>query len=77
MNLNTKLAIVEQMFDIYDRFIGAFDFACEKFCAHCCTANVTMTTLEGYRIVSQFMKNGAMDELKTIVEKSHPHRFVP
>jgi hypothetical protein len=77
MNLNTKLAIVKQMFDIYDQWIGKFDLACEKYCAHCCTANVTMTTLEGYRIVSHFMKNGTMNELKAIVEKSHPDRFIP
>jgi Fe-S-cluster containining protein len=77
MNLNTKLTVVEQMFQIYDRFLDNFDLACKKYCAHCCTANVTMTTLEGYRIVSHLMKSKALNTIQTITENSHPERFIP
>ncbi|WP_155317429.1 YkgJ family cysteine cluster protein [Desulfosarcina alkanivorans] len=77
MNLNAKLTILEQMVDIYDRFIGEFDLACEKYCAHCCTANVTMTTLEGYRIITHLEKAGDMHCLETIARQSHPDRFKP
>lgn len=77
MNLNTKLAIIEQLYDIYDQFIEDFDLACEKYCAHCCTANVTMTTLEGYRIVSHLLKSGALSDVKAISDNAHPDRFVP
>jgi hypothetical protein len=61
MNLNAKLTILEQMIDIYDQFVGEFDLACEKYCAHCCTANVTLTTLEGYRIIDHLEKAGEID----------------
>lgn len=77
MDLNTKLTILEKMIAIYDRFIGGFPLACEKYCAHCCTANVTMTTLEGYRIAAHLEKQGADGCLDTISARAHPGRFVP
>jgi hypothetical protein len=77
MDLNAKLTIMERMIDIYDTFIGQFDLACEKYCAHCCTANVTMTTLEGYRIISHLEKTDAMHCLESIARQSHPDRFTP
>ncbi len=77
MQLNEKLTILEHMVDIYDRFVDSFDLACEKYCAHCCTANVTMTTLEGYRILAHLEKNGQKQWLKTIVEQAHPDRYTP
>ena len=77
MNLDTKLKLLDRMVDIYDRFVGDFDLACEKYCAHCCTANVTMTTLEGYRILSHLEKNPEMNCLETIARQAHPERFMP
>jgi Fe-S-cluster containining protein len=77
MELNAKLTILEQLVAIYDGFIQEFDLACKKYCAHCCTANVTMTTLEGYRVISHLEKTGEIQCLKTIAQKSHPARFIP
>jgi hypothetical protein len=77
MDLNTKLTVLDRLTDIYDRFVSQFDLACEKYCAHCCTANVTMTTLEGYRIIAHLEKTGRLNYLKTIAEKAHPERFIP
>ncbi|MEE8430140.1 MAG: hypothetical protein V3S16_02730 [Candidatus Desulfatibia sp.] len=51
MEINTKRAVWEQICRIYDDFIGKLEPVCQKYCAHCCTCNVTLTTLEGYRIV--------------------------
>jgi hypothetical protein len=77
MNLDTKLKLLDRMVDIYDRFVGDFDLACEKYCAHCCTANVTMTTLEGCRILSHLEKKPEMNCLETIARQAHPERFMP
>jgi hypothetical protein len=77
MDLKVKLTLLERMLDIYDAFISGFDLACEKFCAHCCTANVTMTTLEGYRIFAYLEKNGQTGCLKNIARQTHPGRFTP
>lgn len=51
MEINTKLAVLDQIYKVYDDFIGKLELACQKHCAHCCTFNVTLATLEGYRIV--------------------------
>jgi hypothetical protein len=77
MDVNTKLTLLERMLDIYDGFIQGFDLACQKFCADCCTANVTMTTLEGYRIISHLEAAGGANCLERIARQSHPARFVP
>lgn len=77
MDLNAKLTILNRLTDIYDRFISRFDLACEKYCAHCCTANVTMTTLEGYRIVDHLEKSGDSRCLETLSRQRHAKRFIP
>ncbi len=77
MDLSAKLTLLERMFEIYDRFVGEYDLACEKYCAHCCTAHVTMTTLEGYRILTRLEETGETDYLETIARQSHPDRFTP
>lgn len=77
MDMKAKLTILERMVAIYDQFIGDFDVACEKFCAHCCTANVTMTTLEGYRIFDHLHQSGGTHHLERIVANPHPDRFQP
>ncbi|WP_319405892.1 YkgJ family cysteine cluster protein [uncultured Desulfosarcina sp.] len=77
MELNAKLTLLERMVDIYDWLVDEFDLACEKYCAHCCTANVTMTTLEGYRILNHLEKTGETRYLETIARQAHPDRFSP
>ena len=77
MDLTTKLAVLERMDEVYDQFVSQFDLACEKYCAHCCTANVTMTTLEGLRIVNAIEKSGQQQYLETIRQHVHPDRFMP
>ncbi len=77
MDLNNKLTVLEQMMAIYDQCVGEFDLACQKYCAHCCTANVTMTTLEGYRILDHLERTGNQACLETLTGRAHSGRFVP
>ena len=51
MDISKKLDILDNLFRLYDSAIADETLACEKGCAHCCTRNVTVTTLEGYRLV--------------------------
>ena len=67
--LTTKLTALDRIFDVYDRFCDPLDTACKKYCAHCCTSNVTLTTLEGYKIVDHLIATGRfgiIDRLKHI-----------
>ena len=45
MALEKKLGALNRVYKIYDDFSAALDLACKPKCAHCCTTNVTMTTL--------------------------------
>jgi hypothetical protein len=77
MELKRKLAALKRIYALYDEFAAGLDLACRTQCAFCCTADVTLTTLEGYRIV-----NGpAPEEESDFVRKIRPalaaKRFQP
>ena len=69
MTIEQKLDLLNRIYGIYDAFARSLDAACRKFCAHCCTSNVTLTTLEGYKIVDHLIATGRfgiIDRLKHI-----------
>ena len=51
MKLQKKLAALSQIYEIHDNFVTGLNSACKKYCAHCCTTSVTLTTVEAYKIV--------------------------
>ena len=59
MELTGKLAALEKIYDIYDNFAASLELACKKYCAHCCTTSVTLTTIEGYKI-AQDLASGSI-----------------
>ena len=65
MDISTKLAVLRQIYRIYDEFSRNQRIACERYCAQCCTAHVTMTTLEGYMIVEYLLS----EEMSFLFEK--------
>ena len=52
MNIQSKLNTLDQIYAIYDSFIADRQLACKELCSHCCTTKVTLTTLEGYQLIS-------------------------
>jgi hypothetical protein len=77
MDLNSKLAVLDQIYKIYDKFVAKLDIACKKYCAGCCTRNVTMTTLEGYLIATHMIsygKSGLFEHIERAIPKK---RFQP
>ena len=77
MDLNSKLAVLDQICRIYDEFVAKLDMACKKYCAVCCTRNVTMTTLEGYLIVTHMISNGKSGLFENIERAIPKRRFQP
>jgi Fe-S-cluster containining protein len=70
MMLEKKIAALDRIYAAYDRVCATLDVACKKYCARCCTSNVTLTTLEGYKIVDHLIAAGKLniiDELKHTV----------
>lgn len=48
MRIARKLDALAHLYAVYERFCSTRDdLACRKYCADCCSRNVTMTTLEG------------------------------
>ena len=77
MDTRTKLAVLTIIYSIYEDFISAVDVACEKYCARCCTRNVTMTTLEGVMILDHMVRCGKTDLIGRIKASLPQKRFVP
>jgi Fe-S-cluster containining protein len=77
MDISGKLDILDQIYDIYETFSTRLSVACVRGCAACCTQNVIMTTLEGYRIVKHLISNGRTDLFQRLQRSAHEERFQP
>jgi Fe-S-cluster containining protein len=52
MEINQKIDLLGQVYKLFDKFAKNQDLACKRQCATCCTCNMTLTTLEGFKIIS-------------------------
>lgn len=77
MRADEKLRILDQIYGIYDDFAGSLDIACKKYCSHCCTRKVTITTLEGYNISEHLISNNKTDLFNNLIRNLQAERFVP
>ena len=77
MTLENKLEALNRVYEIYDGFSSTQDPACKEKCAHCCTTNVTLTTLEGYKIVDQLISAGKLDVIDRLKAMAGAPRFQP
>lgn len=77
MNLDQRLNVLNKIYGLYDDFVGSLTVACKKYCAGCCTVNVTMTTLEGYLIARHIVSNGPSDIFLHAQGTLSKNRFKP
>ena len=77
MALAKKLEALSRVYKIYDDFSAALNLACRAKCAHCCTANVTMTTLEGYKIIDDLLATGRQETIASLAGMEEAPRFQP
>ena len=77
MMLERKIAALDRIYAVYDEFCDTLDLACKKYCAHCCTTNVTLTTLEGYKIVDHLMAAGKLDIIPALRQRATTSRYRP
>jgi hypothetical protein len=77
MDITSKLKILDQIYNIYDKFAASLDLACKKKCDHCCTSGVTLTTLEGYNIMDRLTSDTDIDLIQKIHSASQIKRFRP
>lgn len=77
MDLDTRLTLLKQIYARHNAFFEHRERACRKFCSACCTCNVTMTTLEGYVIVSSLDQAGQLAPTKALEHTLAGKRFQP
>ncbi len=72
-----RLQLLQNIYQLFDRFCAPFDTACQKGCAQCCTANVTLTTLEGLLILDHLTANSLEPALRALEQTAARARFQP
>ena len=77
MALAKRLEALGRIYKIYDGIHSTLDLACREKCAHCCTTNVTMTTLEAYKIVTDLVASDRQDEIDGLAKLGDIGRFKP
>jgi len=77
LNISRQLAVLDQLYKIYDQFSDSLDIACKKFCADCCTCNVTLTTLEAHKIMSSLSIEGRHAMNTLLKQNIKKKRFLP
>ena len=77
MAIEKRLSALDKIYGIYDEFAATLDLACQKKCAHCCTPHVTLTTLEGYKLLCQLPLALKADLLDIIRTQGDASRFRP
>ena len=77
MSIEMKLNLLSGIYRLYDDFMKGLDTACQKQCAHCCTANVSITTLEGYYLIDKLDSDQRTNLKLALVKEAIPDRFRP
>ena len=78
MDIAINLKILDQIYAIYDKFAASLDLlACKKYCDHCCTSGVLLTTLEGYKIIEHLTSDTNSDVIQRIRGASEIKRLRP
>jgi Fe-S-cluster containining protein len=77
LDLKTRLYVLDELYRIFDAFINTCDVACAELCDACCTANVTLTTLEGLKLVRRLDDAGNPGWASDLDRLAAPQRFRP
>jgi Fe-S-cluster containining protein len=77
MNLAVKLTALDKIYTVYDRFTASLDLACKKNCCHCCTTSVTLTTMEGYKIIEALDSHTTAEWIEKIRQAAAHAYFKP
>jgi Fe-S-cluster containining protein len=77
MDLAGKLTALDKLYTLYDQFTASLDLACKKYCSHCCTTSVTLTTIEGYKIIGALALNEKVEWDEKIQRAAAQKHFKP
>jgi len=72
-----NLARLDRIYRLYAEQTGSLDLACRKYCADCCTADVTLTRLEGAYILDALDDEGRAELFARLAAHGDSPRFQP
>ena len=75
--VDEKLNRLKMIYALFDSSLNAFDTACRKKCAACCTCNVATTGLEAEMIRAALSRSQHLDLLSRIVSNVPEKRYHP
>ncbi|MFZ5570065.1 MAG: YkgJ family cysteine cluster protein [Thermodesulfobacteriota bacterium] len=71
-------AALDRLYQIYeDRVSAGVPAVCRPGCCTCCTRNVILTSLEGYRLISYLSRIGRPELLQKVRAEAGRGRFIP
>ena len=76
MDVRRRFSLLEEIYSIYESFIGGFEVACKPGCDTCCTSDVTVTTIEAYRVLKS-IRNEDLSLPETLRSGTEKNRFRP
>lgn len=76
-DIDARLAVLDCIDAVYENFAATLQTACRRQCADCCTGNVTLTTLEGYRVVAALSADRLADMRQRLAAAGDRNRFRP
>lgn len=77
MNLQTQLDALERIYQRFDQYSRTLRVACRKYCAHCCTCNVSMTSLEALYIYRSLEPHKQADIRESAARTASGKRYIP
>lgn len=77
MSFENRASRLKQIYARYDTFCDGAQMFCRKGCALCCTANVTVTTLEAALILTHWAERGQPAPLANLAAAARQPRFRP
>ena len=77
MTMEKKLAALDRIYARYDDYTRPLEVACQKYCAHCCTCNVTLTSLEAVYILRSLSDEGRADVRQNLAPQLEKNRYQP
>lgn len=77
MDMETRVRLLEEIYALHADFCAPFAVVCREGCALCCTANVTLTTLEARLILNHWRDNGQGPPLADLAAAARRPRFQP
>ncbi len=77
IDIKRQIAALQKIYALYDAHARSLNTACEKYCATCCTCNITLTRVEARLILSE-MDAPRISALRARIQsRLKDPRFIP